>query len=1120
MPDKFLVIGVGGSGGKTLRYLWRELSLRLAETKWEGGIPDAWRFIHVDLPPEPDVIEGDVPASIENAEFSYLGLGLIGRRYRDYDRDLVARGDLDPITGWRPDPDAQIPPPYRGASQRRAVGRIVTLSQLNQIGTALRTAFVELGTGEVMGELQSLAGTLGQEPPRDRAPLRTIVISSLSGGSGSGAVLDIVELLKSLPAAREQSVEENMMTVLYAPDVFGELDSVARLGIEPNALATLSELLSGAEHEGGLAEEQGAILHRGGGTNTIIGSRTAPHNFFIGARNSSIAFTTSHQVYQAVAKTLAAFIAHDDMRAKFEKYGVNVRASTVKPEFAITDADADNRVGRSFGYASVTLGNTLFEKYATERLAKAAIERLLRGHRENVGHGPPRRNDALIEDRVKQQLNDFLNGSGLREYTAEHNQVLDALRDPKAKLAKVRALASTVKSDLEEKSDKKSPRDWLASFRSTFRARENDFVEAEREERLKRTAEWSTEVQRRLLETVASSIGRNGLPVTARLIELLQEDVQKAADELDRSSTMQREEAKTLLDKAEGVIQSLREKVITATHSAFGDAAKERAKGLYRRTEADLHAFTAGLLREVHSDLLPPLRKAVGQAEARLRTLEEEDPEVQQWSARAVPPHLQPAPNDILLESHSEFPARLDDLLAVQFDAVPEQAQSDAVRELISGGWPRSDDESGGQPAQRLITGAGSWSPSAAGRGTRTGVFRISLDPPTVHAEARSWVRRRKEGEVTRVVGGSLEQWLDPGAPNATERAQRFADAIDRALAASAPLVSVNPTTFNFVHGEEMPRGKPAVGQIPLGPDHDAYARVVAALAAKGLNEGEIAGVVRQGGPPVSAVEISSFVGSAVHPVVFSSLVDPIQVDWKARRGPQDRAQFWQFARARPLPAFVPLAPWRLNALIRGWLTANLLGQVPRLEREWSAAGPLSVWTERGWLQFPKHLLGPEVRGHGLVLPALIESLPLALLELSGGEQEAIGAYLRLIKLGEPSGGPPKAYEEANLELGDWVRSGRLPEPQPGFDEPPEPDAAVAGSATGSPEERGAAIVQAITPYRAAYEELRDMRITPETSMTAGRSWEIHDAAVTAASELTHVVERLARPNPLANLVG
>ena len=64
MLRPFLLIGIGGSGGKTLRIVRHELERRLAEHGWEGGFPAGWRFLHIDVPSIADGDDPDLPAQL------------------------------------------------------------------------------------------------------------------------------------------------------------------------------------------------------------------------------------------------------------------------------------------------------------------------------------------------------------------------------------------------------------------------------------------------------------------------------------------------------------------------------------------------------------------------------------------------------------------------------------------------------------------------------------------------------------------------------------------------------------------------------------------------------------------------------------------------------------------------------------------------------------------------------------------------------------------------------------------------------------------------------------------------------------------------------------------------
>ena len=55
MFSRFLFIGLGGSGGKTLRFIKRDLLALMEKHGIENPkIPDAWQFLNFDTPTNPD----------------------------------------------------------------------------------------------------------------------------------------------------------------------------------------------------------------------------------------------------------------------------------------------------------------------------------------------------------------------------------------------------------------------------------------------------------------------------------------------------------------------------------------------------------------------------------------------------------------------------------------------------------------------------------------------------------------------------------------------------------------------------------------------------------------------------------------------------------------------------------------------------------------------------------------------------------------------------------------------------------------------------------------------------------------------------------------------------------
>jgi hypothetical protein len=1114
--QKFLLIGLGGSGGKTVRYLWREIRRRLKEAGWEGDVPSAFRFVHIDCPEHPDIVEGDVPAQMQGADHAYLGLGTVPRPYKAYDESLIRKpGNLKALTGWRPDPDDDIPPPYLGAGQRRSVGRIVNLSEFDDIGTALEQIVNSLSAQDVTTELQQLAESLGGNVQVGGAgtPVTTFVIGSLGGGSGSGMINDVVELLRSLPVGQDIHLSQRIMTVLYAPDVFAHLAPEDRTGIEPNTLAAICELIAGFEHEGGIDEFEAALLQHGKGMVPIEGRRTAKSNLIIGTRNSSISYSTSHEVYQAIAKAMAQYVVDSEVRGQAERYTINQMGKTATTEFRITNL-AGEQPCSSLGYANVSLGSSLFGEYAQERLAKLAIERLLRGHREWADVNAPKRDEALIKMVLERETPGFIERCGLYEFSTTHNEVLDALRSVDDVKRQIDQGIAGAQRDLQVRSDEQSPKDWLASLTATFDEVDGAVMHDLQATRLERTTEWSAEIQQRVLGEVASSLSQFGFPVTRQLVEQLVRQLEAAADELERDATKLEQESEGALSKVASAFSALRG-VITPQHQQFSIAARDRAERLFKHSEAELYRFTVARLREMVEDFFTDLSRTLAAAESRLgKVAAEESDLVEQWSSEAVPPHLKPAPNEILLESHETFPQQFDDLISIQFD----DGINGALREVVTGAWDRRHGATG-EKRQTLIEATQTWQPSLLG--TRRAAFKLSLDPKALLARAEDWVQNRKEGEITKVAKGSLNDWLAKDHPEGAARASRFAQAFELALASSAPLVSISPSAYELVHGAAPPISRPVINSIPIGKDHDAYERISAALLARELSPGDVERLF-QPTVPRSAVEISSFLPSSVHPTVFGSLMAPILADWQSRKTPQDRSQFWYCRRARQLRSFVPMSPPRQRAFIRGWLTANLLGHIQPLAGPWNRE-PLEVWTPTGYRTFPENLLGREVRQHGAALPALLESLALALLTLASGSTGEFEAYVRVLDLGmaaDDIDGTGQEYREANAELAHWIETGEVSSPQAKFDPPPSPREALAGPAAGTPQERAEALLRAIREYLEGQQGVAEQEVTRATSLTLGRAWEVSRMAIQAADQLAGAIESISARGPAVSVWG
>ena len=243
MLRPFLLIGVGGSGGKTLRAIKYQLQLRLQQAGWDGPLPAAWQFLHYDTPTVQDGV--DFPAPFLPSQ-QYKGLVSVGATYDTVYKTIEGAHATnsavhDDIRRQLPDPRRVRVDVTKGAGQFRAVGRAAALSATKDIAVSARTAIARLGDASALAELQTLGRFLKARDEAANASPTVILVSSIAGGSGAGQFLDIIEIVKA--SARQHPWSNELFSILYAPDVFDQLQVTA--GTPGNALAAIAETMNG-----------------------------------------------------------------------------------------------------------------------------------------------------------------------------------------------------------------------------------------------------------------------------------------------------------------------------------------------------------------------------------------------------------------------------------------------------------------------------------------------------------------------------------------------------------------------------------------------------------------------------------------------------------------------------------------------------------------------------------------------------------------------------------------------------------------------------------------------------------------------------------------------------------
>ena len=151
-----------------------------------------------------------------------------------------------------------------------------------------------------------------------------------------------------------------------------------------------------------------------------------------------------------------------------------------------------------------------------------------------------------------------------------------------------------------------------------------------------------------------------------------------------------------------------------------------------------------------------------------------------------------------------------------------------------------------------------------------------------------------------------------------------------------------------------------------------------------------------------------------------------------AARRADGREEFWRWRRARALPEFIPAAPAVTKAMVRGWFTSNLFGQMRFNDAEVSIFVPNKVGGSGAWRSFPTPSLASGITANHEYLPLALESLPLAWVELSvTSDLGALAPYRRLRDLGTSGSGGLDVYEALNPEVSRWISDGALPQGAP-----------------------------------------------------------------------------------------
>lgn len=1073
MLRPFLFVGIGGSGGKTLRALKQTLDRRLKQNDWNKGIPGAWQFIQVDT--AYDGIE--FPAPMLPLE-DFIGLVGPGQNYDQMVRSLESRIPSEvernkALAGWLA-PSTAVPI-ATGAGQVRTLGRAVSAAGLGTLRAGLKSALDKMQAPDNMSSLEELSlilhpksGASGQLKP----PV-VVVISSIAGGSGAGMFLDVTETLKSIDPNSDWL--QRQTAYLYTPEVFDSIRITERAQIPMNALGAMNEIMAGLWATE--ASEGTDILFNASGVQVLRpknkGALGPAGTYLVGSRNANgvnIAQGADgagmDEVFMAVGEAIAGLVTNEVLADNYDAYFyTNVFANSGK-DTTLADHTGlcrpDDVLERmpfgAIGFARITLGMDRLMDYASEGLTKEHVHTMLFPRFMPVDPLNPIPDAEHIERAVTAQRDDFVLGSKLNE-KQPNDQVVNYLRGDdinslawdaspgaqqetgsRRKRQAQEFAMSCVPAAAQNPSATQSSDNWRTMLLQQSATLLPKFLAEQRSETEERARIWTEEIQRHLVEYTAKWISRVGLQVTAEMLKILRDDLKQIATQ------EMPQEAETMRGRGQDWQSAVAGRLGTGTALAVtspevGQALMALQIGAERLAEAQLLEYTPVLIRNVVRGAIEPL---IDECEVAYKLLlEEVNPSGNGGKAKLfkefaelksdrsngwVAPRYKPRQVERMLIESDSFPSEFERI--EKMDLIDEDKDNWApiTQQWSMQGIPLKarDPRVKVDTKQTLVKVESPWVPDDvhARRDATLGAQKMEVRLPHSISELvernRIWLED-KESSFGRQYRMSIADYCNGGnKSDQSERQKTFLSAFTDLIQLSSPLISINPNAVQTFHHHSNPAMTPNgttlhLTPVPFAEQSETGQRCAEIL--RRLSAGSANDVKFEATSTEKDLYGFSTVKVAMSPMVFSSLIDPIANSWlTSSTNGQSVKAFWDGRRARPLTESIPLPPEIRLSMIVGWFVSTIFGERRKDESNGALGVKWEIWTPKfDWISFPHPLL-PVSALDGSPIPAIMKSLSLAIVEAGKlASKEPLEPYMRLKHLGREVTASPAI----NLDLQD-----------------------------------------------------------------------------------------------------
>ena len=1074
MIRQFIFIGVGGSGAKTLRATKAEIERTFSLTE-EGrnylrqhGFPKVWQFISVDTPFFQD---GQSFNAKMLSDREYVGLVNAGGSLDDLISLIDQKTNLhrevqEEVTAALPKKGEYPKPVDQGAGQYRAIGRTVVLAKLGHLASeiAQRINVMSNATAEEMPRLKKLfrdEGAGAQFAPQ------VVIVSGLSGGSGSGQFLDVSEVVKSVRKDDQWAYDQS--AILYAPDIFtADQQIVHAHGLAPNSMSALGELIN-SKHRKQRSQSLQTVYKQLAlsEANHAINNVGPKHLYLIGASNGGDSvFLNQNEAFQAVGSALA-------------KWATDPRISEDISQYITNNIEEDSPPINSLGFSRVSLGMELFTKYAAGRLARYVTSKMLNKHKDFALDSERVPDSVIVERAAKDLFPDFIKAIPLRK------SVIREMLHPTAETDEwKRELKSELMGQVNRGAQERPAEDWSRDIANNFKAiypgSEEKWI------RQRKTKDAINQIQEQFVQAVLIHVSRYGLKITIRLLEMLADEIRDNYNASTGGGLTAPSLANEIMSKVKSALSSI-SGVIKGDNNNIQDQfetiASQGRDNLIKFDDLEI----VKIIMDAGRNLVAPIARELSDTES-LLTKAKNDPDYKgrgvckflTWNDGNSAPE-KPANNVKLLIPVEQYDELFTKLLCSSLNETQLTGALDRAAFEMIGGY-KVIPELANINLNEMGVGQVIWSvfgtrDSDSAKGTdwdpasRTSwSYNLTEDLDFWEDIAEKYIRLPGRPFKTE-ISQSLYNWLeaDGNALLRGERGEDLKSAFTAALESCKPFASPNESLHIAAH-KTSPEIYPIFSKIPVDLSSTVSnlgQEMISAIKKSfpNINPNQLGDKTFVGEDPVNSIEIFTAFTKPMDHYVLTNLMVPIATSWNIHNSSlQSKDKFLKWRNARPLLETIPLRQRDIRGIVRGYYVSNLLNLVTETKDRTFVFNPkLSIFDVDRTKEFNeyKELPYPLVsRGTRIpkedYLAAILSSVSVAYAECSNrGNLDPFRPYQILMEVG----GREESGQELpqSDQLYDWIFQNEDYKAQ---SDAPKPDESVAGPVAGSPQERAAYCVR------------------------------------------------------------